>query len=199
VIQEASQQALKKGMTLARALAAVKRLREKTAIPICFMSYYNPIFIFGEERFFRAARTCGVDGVIVPDLPFEEAKTFASRAGKYGIDHISFVSPTTDPSRMKAICAAARGFLYYISTTGVTGARSRLPRDLAAHLRLVKRLSRRPVCVGFGVSTRAQVKDIQRSADGVIVGSAIVRTITRNAGRRDLVRRVGAFVSQLTG
>ncbi len=200
VIQEASQWALERNkINLADVLKLVKKVRAKTEIPICFMSYYNPIFVFGEEKFLRQARACGVDAAIIPDLPPEEGARFSDSARKFGVDSIFFIAPTTDIKRVKFIARLSRGFIYYISLTGVTGARSSLPADLSRQIKQVKRLTAKPICVGFGVSSPAQVKLLAKISDGVIVGSAIIKKIKENIGRKDLVARVGRFVRELSG
>jgi len=197
-IQAASERALKKGITLAKILQTVKKIRQKSQIPITLMTYYNPIFHMGEERFMLGARQAGVDGVIVPDLPLEEAQPLIKAAKRHRIATIFFISPTTTMDRIKTIIRASSGFIYYVSLTGVTGTREVLPSDLISKIRLAKRFSSKPVCVGFGVSTPAHVKLISRNADGVIVGSAIVKEIQKNSHQRDLVKRVSNFISRLT-
>jgi tryptophan synthase alpha chain len=199
VIQESSQAALKKGVTLEKVFALVKDVRRKSGIPICFMSYYNPVYAFGEERFFKAAKSCGVDGVIIPDLAFEETAGFSRAGRRAGVKTIFFVSPTTTPARAKKICRMSSGFIYYISLAGVTGERAVLPKELAEGVKKVKRLTDTPVCVGFGVSSRAQVKAVSRFSDGVIVGSAVVRAVRENRGNKDLAVRVSALVRNLRG
>jgi len=175
IIQEASRYALTKKVHLKDMLNLVKAIRAKSQIPICLMSYYNPIFCFGEEKFTKVASACGVDGVIVPDLPPDEGKTFIKSANKHNLDVICFISPTTSRQRLKYISKLSRGFIYYVSLTGVTGPRKALPGDLKEHLKTIKKITKKPVCVGFGVSGPKQVKEIYRIADGVIVGSAIVK------------------------
>lgn len=197
VIQEASEASLKKKTRLKDILALVKRLRKSVEIPICLMTYYNPVFCFGEDRFIEQAVSCGVDGVIIPDLPPEEAGNFLKQAAKKGLDLICFLSPTSSAKRIKLISRLSRGFVYYVSLTGTTGARASLAQDLGARLKEIKKYSAKPVCVGFGVSNSAQVKAVSKICDGVIVGSAIVRQIKENAKRPDLAKRVGAFVSRL--
>jgi tryptophan synthase alpha chain len=198
VIQESSQWALERNkVNLAKVLKLVKEVRKISEIPIVFMSYYNPIFAFGEEKFLRQAKACGVDGVIIPDLPPEEGRGLAAISRGLGVDIINFISPNTDFKRIKSICRFSRGFIYYISLTGTTGARQSLPNDLVGHIKKVKSLCDKPLCVGFGVSTPAQVKFVAKVADGVIVGSAIVKKIRENIGKKDLVARVGKFVRTL--
>jgi tryptophan synthase alpha chain len=197
VIQESSFEALKKKTHLIDILRLARKVRKTIDTPICLMTYYNPIFVFGEEKFVRQAVASGVDGVIVPDLPPEEGRSLIALANKYKLDNICFVAPTTSPKRLEYIVKVARGFIYYVSLTGVTGARKAIPEDLIKNLKVIKRATSKPVCVGFGVSTGAQVKGILKIADGVIVGSAIVKKIKENIGKHDLVKRVSRFVSQL--
>ncbi|MFA4889226.1 MAG: tryptophan synthase subunit alpha [Candidatus Omnitrophota bacterium] len=199
IIQQASQVALKGNVRLIDILNLVRRLRKEVSVPICLMSYYNPIFCFGDELFIRQAVASGVDGVIIPDLPPEEAKAFIRQANKSALDNICFIAPTSSLERIKFIAKVARGFIYYVSLTGVTGARSRLPEDLIRKLKSIKKITRKPLCVGFGVSRRQQVKAIGKVADGVIVGSAIVKKIKENLGQADLVEKTVNFVRVLSG
>ncbi|MBI4707045.1 MAG: tryptophan synthase subunit alpha [Candidatus Omnitrophica bacterium] len=199
MIQEASQQALKKKTHLVDILKLVKKIRRNVFIPICLMTYYNPIFAFGEERFVKQAKDCGVDGVIIPDLPPDEGESLLKLAKSQGVDIICFIAPTTQKKRIEYVDQVSRGFIYYVSLTGVTGARLALPQGLIKNIKLVKGLVKTPVCVGFGVSTAKQVKEIQKSADGVIVGSAIVKKIKENIGRPDLVNKVSNFVRSIKG
>jgi len=198
VIQEASQEALKKRAHLAGIIKLVGRVRKSVPIPICLMTYYNPIFCFGKEKFIREALRNGVDGVIIPDLPPEEDAAFVKAAGKSGLDLICFLSPTSTAKRIKFISKVSRGFIYYVSLTGVTGARKALSPDIHKNIRFIKRYTNKPICVGFGVSTCAQVKEASRVSDGVIVGSAIVKKIKDNLGKRDLIERIVNFVRGLT-
>ncbi|MBL7152006.1 MAG: tryptophan synthase subunit alpha [Candidatus Omnitrophica bacterium] len=197
VIQQASEVALKNKVNLRKILKLVKEARRVTQMPVCLMSYYNPIYCFPQDKFVRAAVDAGVDGVIVPDLPPEEAKGLLKTAQQSGLDIIFFLAPTSTGERIKLISQKTRGFIYYVSLTGVTGPRQKLPADIAVNLAAIKRITKKPVCVGFGVSSRAQVKQITRVADGVIVGSAIIKKIRENRKRADLVSRVSNFVLKL--
>jgi tryptophan synthase alpha chain len=199
VIQESSFEALRKGVNLGRILKLVKKIRKKTDIPICLMTYYNPVYCFGEERFLKEAVFSGVDGVIIPDLPPEEGLEFSRKAKKLDIDVIFLLSPTSTEKRSRLVSSASRGFIYYVSLTGVTGARKKLPSDLKKHILKIKGRTDKSVCVGFGVSTREQIRQICQVADGVIVGSAIVKKIKENINKPDLVKRVKVFVKGLTG
>jgi len=160
------------------------------------MSYYNPIFCMGEKKFVDEASSAGVDGVIIPDLPPEEARDFIRYANRKGLSNICFIAPTTSRERMKFICRLARGFIYYVSLTGVTGQRRSLSAGLKENLARVKKMTSLPVCAGFGISSAAQLKDVQSACDGGIVGSAIVSRIRENLKRRDMVKRVGNFVGR---
>lgn len=199
IIQEASKAALDKNTHLIDILKVVKKIRKSSSIPICLMTYYNPIFCFGEENFVRQACEAGVDGVIIPDLPPEEARSFIRYSTRFGLDTIFFLAPTSSKKRIELVSRVSRGFIYYVSLTGVTGPRQSLPADFSKQLNLIKNVTKKPVCVGFGVSTSVQVKEVNKFADGVIVGSAIVKTIKENIGKSDLVEKVCDFVRYLTG
>ena len=176
VIQKANVRALTAGATLDRMLALAERLRQKTDVPLVFLTYLNPIFKYGYEAFFTRCEQIGVDGIIIPDLPFEEQSEIHSFTVKHGVDMISLVSPTSE-KRIDAIAQNARGFVYIVSSLGVTGVRENIAKDFASMAERIKRIKEIPTAVGFGVSTPAQAKEIAKVADGVIVGSAIVRLI----------------------
>lgn len=197
VIQESSCRALKRHLTMDGLFKTAQKIRAKTSVPMVFMTYYNPVFHYGEGRFLKRARQSGIDGLIVPDLPPEEAGTFTRLSRKHEIANIFFLSPTTTPARAKKIIALSTGFIYYISLTGVTGARAVLPKDLVANIRKIKTLTAKPVCVGFGISKSAQIRALAKTADGVIVGSAIVGQISKYMLNTDMVRKVSGFVRTL--
>ncbi|MCU0666643.1 MAG: tryptophan synthase subunit alpha [Candidatus Omnitrophica bacterium] len=199
VIQEASQKALEGRVNLDDIFALVKKVRAKSQVPICLMTYYNPVFSYQEERFVRNAHAVGVDGLIVPDLPCEEAGSLIKACRKYAIDTIFFASPTTKEARIQKISSSSRGFIYYVSTTGVTGARKDISGSLKKDALRLKRLVSLPVCVGFGISTPKQVKQVSSFSDGVIIGSAIVKKIKENSGHTSLVKKVSLFVRELKG
>jgi tryptophan synthase alpha chain len=199
VIQRATQRALRGGVTLPRVLELVREMRGEVAAPLVFLSYYNPILAFGLKAFCRAAVEAGVDGVIVADLPPEEAGPLSAEAQPAGLELIHLVAPTSTPDRMRKIAHATGSFIYMVSLTGVTGARAELPPDLTQHLRVLRGITTKPVCVGFGISTPDQAALVGRFADGVIVGSAIVRLAEEHAGAPDLVSRVGDFIAALKG
>ena len=198
VIQASSQRALDKGVSLSKIFDCVGRIRRKSDIPIALMTYYNPVFHFGEEKAIKAAVKAGVDGFIIPDLPCEEATVFRKTAARKNIAMVFFVAPTTALARVKPIADASTGFIYYVSLTGVTGAKQNLLQEAAVGIRRVRRMTQKPVCAGFGISTLRQVRAFGRVADGVIVGSAIVKAIEKNTGQRDLIKNVVRFVRNLS-
>ena len=194
-IQEASYRALAGGTTLKKVFAMVRGLRAHTGIPIIFMTYYNPVLRYGLKEFFTGCHKCGVDGVIVPDLPCEEAADLMRFAKAEGVAAIFLASPTSTPDRIKDIAKNSKGFIYYISLTGVTGARRELPRkDMALKIKAIRSITDKPVAVGFGVSNAKEAGRIARIADGVIVGSAIVKII---GGKKNILPKVSRFAKGL--
>ncbi len=196
-IQLASQKALEVGTTLAGIFDTVKRIRQKTNMPIAFMTYYNPIFHYGDEKFIKKCVELGVDGLIIPDLPPEEAAGLRKAAAKADISIIFFVAPTTTDERIKANAKASTGFIYYVALTGVTGTQQALSASVIKGIKHAKRFTDKPVCAGFGISTSAQVKEISKVADGVIIGSAIIKEIQKHINSPRLVENVARFVSSL--
>lgn len=196
VIQQAGQRALAQKTSLRSVLELVARLRRKTAVPLVLMTYYNLIHRYGEAAFARDAAQAGVDGIILPDLPPEEAGTLAPAAREAGLDLIRFVAPTSPPARIKTVCRGASGFVYYVSLTGITGAGLKDLEEVRPRVAAIRRFTKLPVAVGFGVSTPEQAAAIARIADGVIVGTALVRVIAQNPGEK-LIPAATAFVSSL--
>lgn len=197
VIQRATHRAITAGVTLPRVLELVRDIRAETQIPIVFLGYYNPILSFGLEAFCRAATSAGADGLLVADLPPEEAGPLRAAAKAAGLDLNHFAAPTSTPARMKAVARATGAFIYMVALTGVTGARAELPPDLADHLRALRAVTDKPVCVGFGISTPEHAALVGGLADGVIVGSAIVRLVEQHAGSSALISEVGDFIAAL--
>jgi len=197
VIQRAGARALAAGTSLPRVLEMITSLRARVRVPLVLMTYYNPVLAFGLKGFARTAVDAGADGVIVPDLPPEESEPLRAEAEPAGLDLIHLVAPTSTPARVKAIARRSRGFIYVVSLTGVTGERRELPKDIDAQVRTLRLVTTKPVCVGFGVSTPEQVAAVGRIADGVVVGSAIVRAVEQHAGTSALVAEVGDFIASL--
>jgi tryptophan synthase alpha chain len=178
VIQKATQVALEQGITVKKSLEAVRELRKRgVTIPLILMGYYNPLLAYGLEKFVGDAVGAGVDGFIIPDLPEEEAGEFKSALGEAETPLIQMLAPTSPNERMESIAENAKGFVYLVSVTGVTGARSGLPEGLPGLVERVRRHTSAPVCVGFGISTPEQAQAVGALADGVIVGSACVKKI----------------------
>lgn len=199
IIQRASYRALKGGVSLRKILGLVKDLRRETSVPIVLMTYYNPVFKYGLSEFVKDAVGAAVDGIIVPDLPPEEGRGIIEEGMKAGLDTIFLIAPTSTRERIKMISALSRGFIYYVSLTGVTGARESLPTEVEESVKRIKKATDKPIAVGFGISTAEQAKRIASFADGVIIGSAIVGLIERNTGNPDLVRIVSDFVREVKG
>ncbi len=197
-IQAASQRALKNGVSLKEIFRMAERLKGISA-PLVLMTYFNPVFQYGLKSFAEGCHRNGIDGVIIPDLPPEEAGPWIREAKLLNLDTIFLLAPTSSMERIRSVSRTSRGFLYYVSVTGVTGARGKLPEEMEAGIRQIKKCSQKPVAVGFGISTPEQVKEVSRIADGVIVGSAIVKMIEENLKHPDLVNRVGDFVSPFAG
>jgi len=180
-IQFSSEQALKKGVTVRDGFRLVKKLRAKGCrIPMVFFGYLNPIHSYGEKEFARDARSAGFDGLIVPDLPPEEESAFHAECKKQGLHVIQLVAPTTPDARARMLVQKSRGFVYYVSLRGVTGARKAMSSDLGPHLKKLKRLTHKPVLAGFGISTPEQAAAISKISDGVIVGSAVINQLKKS-------------------
>jgi len=177
VIQRAVEQALQDGMTLRRTISLVSEIRKHTEIPIVLMTYYNPVFKYKEDFFVRDAKEAGVDGIIVPDLPPDEAGSLIRLSRAEGIDTIFMLAPTSTTDRIKLVAKSSRGFIYYVSITGITGARLEIDPQVKEAIEMIKNSYNMPVCVGFGVSTPEEAKEVASISDGVIVGSAIVKRL----------------------
>ncbi len=174
-IQQASFKALERGVTPQICLEIAGQLRKKVDIPLVFMTYFNPVFSYGLEKFVNACHKSGVDGLIIPDLPPEEGLELEALTQKQGIDLIYLLAPTSTPERIRLVAKRSRGFIYLVSLTGVTGARASLPSDLEAFVTRVRQVAKQPLCVGFGISTPEQAKRVAGSSDGVIVGSRLIQ------------------------
>ena len=182
--QLAAQRALDGGKTASRVFELVKRLREKSQVPIVFYTYYNLVFSNGIEHYVRAAKEAGVDGMLTLDLPPEEAAELQAVCTKHDLKTVFIVAPTTPAARLARIGAAATGFIYYVSREGVTGVRDQIAANIPEAVARIRQHTTLPVAVGFGISTREQVRQVARSADGVVVGSALVNVIKDNLDNR---------------
>ncbi|MDQ7851232.1 MAG: tryptophan synthase subunit alpha, partial [Armatimonadota bacterium] len=198
-IQRAGQRALAAGMTLEGVLDLVRGLRRGVDIPVVLLTYFNPVVQFGVEQFCGEARAAGVDGLVVPDLPVDEADGLIPPARDADLDTVFLVAPTTSDARVVLAAERSRGFLYCVSLTGVTGARPEVPPEVMGLVGRVKARTTLPVCVGFGISTPEQAQAVGQVADGVIVGSALVDLVERAAdaeeGMADLLGRLRAALA----
>lgn len=196
-IQLASERALESGTTLRGVLDMVARVRQHSNVPVILMGYFNPVFCYGPELFAQDAAAAGVDGLLLVDLPPEEADELHPLLKDAGIDLITLLAPTTDAQRSARLAAAGEGFLYYVSMTGVTGSKQVDAGAIAAAVGELKAQSPVPVAVGFGVSTPADASAVADIADAVVVGSALVKLIAEKSASPDLLNAVGAFVRSL--
>ena len=176
VIQAANERALAAGCTTDRLFETVKKAREKVQVPMVFLTYLNPIFTYGKERFMERCRECGIQGVIVPDMPFEEKGELREVCAKYGIEIISLIAPTSH-ERITAIAKEAEGYIYCVSSLGVTGMRKEISTDIQGMVDKVRQVTKVPCAVGFGISTPEQAQQMAAVSDGVIVGSRIVKIV----------------------
>lgn len=192
VIQHASTSALQNGVTLSWTLECVRRVRDRSSLPLVLMGYLNPILRYGEERFFRDAAEAGVDGLILPELPLEEWGRVAPRIAAADLAGILLVAPTTPPDRVMAIDESSSGFLYCVSTTGVTG--GTVSQEMMGDIRRIKASVRKnPMLVGFGISSPEKAAEFAEVADGVIVGTALLRRLDENGSSRDITSWVSRF------
>lgn len=196
-IQAASQRALQNGVDL-KAIFLLSTNLNGIPTPLILMTYFNPVLQYGLKVFVEHCKKGGIDGVIIPDLPPEEAAAWIKEARSVGLDTIFLTAPTSPPERIRLVSRVSRGFIYHVSVTGVTGARKELPDGLKRDVLRVKENSNKPVAVGFGISTPEQAKEVSRFADGIIVGSAIIRIMDESPNPREGVARAGDFVSSLS-
>ena len=194
VIQGANLRALQGGVTTDKIFDLVRELREDVSIPMVFMTYANVVYSYGAERFIRTCREIGIDGLILPDVPFEEKEEFLPLCHQYGVDLVSLIAPTSE-NRIADIAAEAEGFLYIVSSLGVTGTRSEITTDLASIVSVVRRHSEIPCAVGFGISTPEQARKMADVSDGAIVGSAIIKILEQYG--RDAAPEVGKYVRSM--
>jgi tryptophan synthase alpha chain len=193
IIQSSSQIALAKGASLRRILDLTEQFRAQSSTPVALMSYYNPLLRWGIRSFMKAARAAGVDGVIIPDLPPEEAGELLGASEGLGLDLIFLVAPTSSEKRIRLISKVTRGYIYYVSVTGTTGMRRSLAPDLKPAVLRIREHTDLPIVVGFGISTPDQAEAARSLADGVIIGSALIAHIQKNLKQPDWIRKTGEF------
>jgi len=197
VIQRASERALKHGFGLQELLDTAARARKQIDTPIILFSYYNPLLQFGVKRMARAVKDAGLDGVLVTDLTPEESGEFEAELRANDLNMIFLIAPTSTDERLKLVAQHASGFIYAVSRAGVTGARSSVSAEAEKLVHRMRQFSELPIAVGFGISNAEQVRDVNRYADAVVVGSALVAEMERLAGSTDLVERIGNFIHRL--
>ncbi len=195
-IQAASQRALQRGVHVEEVFQLAGRIKGITP-PLILMTYFNPVLRYGLKRFAEECQKTSISGVIIPDLPPEEAEPWIEETKVFKLDPIFLLAPNSTEDRVRRINKYTGGFIYYVSVLGVTGAREKLSVQLEPKVRQLKEQSQKPLAVGFGISTPEQAKEVSRFADGVVIGSAIVRIVERNLQKPDLVSRVGDFVHSL--
>ncbi len=194
VIQAASLRALQQKVTLENVLALAGRIRRKSDIPLLAMTYYNPVYSYGESLFVKEALYSGLDGIIIPDLPLEESSPLREKLLETGLHYIHLLAPTSSPARVKATVKMAGGFIYCVSISGVTGARDGIPSTGLKLLKETRSLTSMPLALGFGISSPEQVRLLGDEADAVIIGSAIVKLIQRGGTEKEILERVGSFI-----
>ncbi len=194
VIQEANERALSAGCTTDKLFDMVKGVRGKVSVPLVYLTYINPIYTYGKDRFFKRCVECGIDGIIVPDLPFEEKEELEVDCLKYGVDLISLIAPTSN-DRIRMIAEQATGFIYCVSSMGVTGVRSEIKTDISSMISMVREVTSTPCAVGFGISTPDQAREFAAVSDGAIVGSAIVKIISQYG--KDSIKPVADYVREM--
>ena len=194
VIQEANLRALSGGITTDKIFSFVREMRRETEVPMVFMTYANVVFSYGAEKFISACSEIGIDGLILPDLPFEEKDEFLPVCRKYGVDLISMIAPTSE-NRIAMIAKEAEGFLYIVSSLGVTGVRSEIKTDLTGIMEVVRKNTDLPCAIGFGISTPEQAKKMAAVSDGVIVGSAIIKLIGKYG--KDSPDYIGPYIKSM--
>ena len=194
VIQNANLRALSNGITTDRIFSLVKELREEVKIPFVFMTYSNVVFSYGARRFISSCKDIDIDGLILPDLPFEEKDEFQPICREYGVDLISLIAPTSE-NRISMIAKEAEGFIYVVSSLGVTGVRSEITTDLPSIVKVIRENTSLPCAIGFGISTPEQAKKMADISDGVIVGSAIIKLLEKYG--KDAPKRIGEYVKSM--
>ena len=192
-IQKASFQALQKGVTPELCLEVAQQINRKVTIPLVFMSYFNPLFSYGLDKFCNDCVSSGISGLIIPDLPPDEGAELENMTQRHGLDLIYLLAPTGTKERIKLVSQRAQGFIYLVSVTGVTGTRNRIPTDLKGFVATVRQLTRKPLCIGFGISTSAQVKEVAQLADGVIIGSRIIQLMEAD----ETMGKMANFIKEL--
>jgi len=199
IIQKATDIALKNGATVGKMFRFLKEIRGYLKIPLLIMTYYNPLFRFGVSDFFKKLKNLGFSSTMVVDLPFEESKNYLKEAKKIDLETVFFITPTTSFSRAKEIVKVSKGFIYYISVTGITGPKEFNYQPLRKHINILKKITNLPICVGFGIHHPQQVKEINKFSDGVIVGSCVIKFIENNYKKNNFLKKLIEYTKWLKG
>ena len=197
VIQASAHRSLQNGTTLGKIIELVKDIRSQSQLPIVLMSSFNPVFVYGQAKFVEDAVNAGADGVILPDLPPEEAGKFLGLANAKSLDTIFLLAPTSTPDRIQMVGEASKGFIYYVSLTGTTGTKEALAKNLEEKVSAIKNEVKLPVLVGFGISGPEQAKEAGQCSDGVIIGSAIVKLIESHSDPVERDKKITEFISSI--
>ncbi|SMC25072.1 tryptophan synthase, alpha chain [Clostridium acidisoli DSM 12555] len=195
-IQKSSARALKNGTTISKIMQCVKNIRVNTEIPLVYLVYYNSVFKYGINRFIEECKKVGIDGIIIPDLPIEERKEILNIADKFEIALIPLIAPTSK-ERIEKIVTNASGFIYCVSTNGVTGTRSEIDTDIKAYMDTVSKFTDIPKAIGFGISSAKMAKELKEYCDGIIIGSAIVKKVDETEDTEEMLKNVKGFVSEV--
>jgi len=198
IIQKASFEALGAGANIDKLFSMLAQIKPRVKVPIVIMTYYNPLFSFGLEKFLKKMHKLDLGGLIVVDLPVEESGVYIKKARELDVETIFFITPTTSWERSKTIAKLSQGFIYYISVTGITGPRQLQYDPLVSHISKLKKITKVPVCVGFGIHSRKQVKKIGTFSDGAIVGSAIVKFIEKSHSKKNFLLKLKQYIKSLT-
>ena len=196
-IQYSSYQALKNGMTLRKILAAVETIRKKSEVPLILMGYYNPVLTYGETKFMKDAKSAGVDGLIIPDLPIDEAKTFKHAADKCELSTVFMVAPTSSSERIKRIDKLCTDFVYAVTVTGVTGTVSKFDKTTDSYLKSLRNILNKKFVVGFGVSSPQSARQLAKNCDGVVIGSKLISIIRNSKNNMQTTKAVERLLAQI--
>lgn len=199
IIQEATSYALKKGATVPKLFFTLSQIKNQLKVPLVLMSYYNPVFRFGLGKFFAQMHRFSISGIMIVDLPVEESAEYIKEAKNFHLETIFFVTPTTINERTKKIVKVSKGFIYYISVTGITGPKELSYDSLRLHIKSLRKLTDLPICVGFGIHTKEQVRSLSKFSDGVIVGSGLVKFIARHHTKRGFLNNLQSYIQSLHG
>ena len=197
-IQKASERALKNNMNIAAALDMVKNFRKKHDTPIIIFGYFNPFLQYGLNKVMREIKKAGANGVLIVDLPPEEAYETQQAVNKGGIEMVYLLAPTSTKERINTVAKLSNSFIYLVSVTGVTGTRKKLDKNLEKFILKIKIITKKPVCVGFGISTKKHVKDLKKQANGIVIGSAIIKIIEENLNKNStMITKLSKFISSI--